>query len=539
MMGPRGCAVLVAIAGCAGADAAYGGAGGARDPQPAAARRTSAPAPAPPINQIYKQGPSWESAFQGDFATGAALADLDHDGMPELVVANGNDMSPQQLIVYHNHCDAHQTACYNLYPEYYSGETDYHAGIAVGDIDHDGWLDVAIAVPFDKQRDPAGGGIKIYLNHHGHLELAQRLSSFGAFNCALADVNGDGQLDLVVPVFPLTTGGPGTWIPQPARIYLNAGGRFADAPSWTTQNSMLATGVTVADINQDGWMDVAFAGQQTFVYYGGPPTSPGSVPIAPAPAWSSTEDHYNAIFIDAGRIPAAGGRGQPGDGLTLAVSRGCYPGVPGCTSDFVLYRPEVSRDPVWRSAPASQSSSLLLADLNGDGLLELIGGQWGNELTGGPLWIFQGRPDGYRAQPDFVTAAPPIGPSGIAIAEGIAVGDTRDQATTARTLATTARAAGAVITLPDRQVAGVVSVEVAGRPVAPHDWAFAIAGNTVSLAHPYAAGDALRVRYTASPVQDIVEATWDPQRGNLIYNSFLPAGPQSAGRTRPHQETQR
>jgi hypothetical protein len=486
-----------------------------------------------PIKDIYQQWPSYESAMQGQFSTGALLADINGDGYPDLVVSNGNDMSPQPLVVYFNQCDEHRkSGCFGRYPDYYSADSDYLGTLAIGDIDHDGWPDVAVAVPFDKHRATAGGGVKIYMNKHGQLEPlpSQRLGQSGVFECALADVNADGRLDLVVPGFSLP---PASDAPvlravsendapdmaEPVRIYLNEGERFATKPAWESRNKMIAFGVTVADLDQDGWMDLAVAGVQTFVYHGGPPAPPDAVPIDPTPAWISEKDGRLALFVDAGHIGAD-------SALTLAVSRGCLPNHKRCLSDFALYRPGESRKPVWISKPAYQSSMPLLADLNDDGLLELVGGQWGDEIVGEPLWVFQGRPGGYHTQPDFTTAAAvpnhPI--SGLAVAEALAVGDTRRCDTSSRTLTWTAARTGAIITLVERQVASVESVEVAGRALPARDWAFASGNNWISLAHPYAAGDTVRVSYVSSPVQDVVEATWNPQRGNLIYNSFLRRG---------------
>ncbi|WP_394836667.1 VCBS repeat-containing protein [Pendulispora rubella] len=481
---------------------------------------------AEPFHSIYLRQPSYETAMDGSFATGITYADINGDGMPDVVAANGNDMAPQPLMVYTNHCSPKQTSCFAPYPEWYSSDFDYQANVAVGDIDHDGWLDVAVCVPLDKSRRSQGGSVKIYMNRKGHLEgfPSQRIAEgYGTFACTLADVNADGLLDLVVAAFnsppsspvPAVVRGSLRSAPQgireSARIYLNEGGRFHTASDWKSDNGMFAFSTVAADLDQDGWMDVAMGTERVFTYRGGAPTGKG-VPIAPAPAWKSEPTRGLALSIDAGAM----GRDPA---LTLAVSRGCIPGDSNCTSDFALFRPSTGPSPVWKSAPNQLAAMLLLADLNDDHLLDLVGGQWGDHVQGGPLWFFQGLPEGtFSSEPDFRTDG-----SGSAVAEALMVADTRCRAISERNVTLRTKGRGAVVTLPDRRVASIVSVVVAGRNLPPHEWAFAVGQNWISLARPYEPNTELRVTYRASPVQDLIVATWSPQRGNLLFDSFLPA----------------
>lgn len=504
--------------------------GAARSPEPLRDLRVDAPpSEGAPLHTLYLPTPSFETAQAGQFGTGIALVDINRDGLPDMVVANGNDMSPQSLTVFYNRCSASCQSCFGSYPDWYSGDIGYHGLLSVGDIDRDGWLDVAVAVPFDNERNDASGSIKIYLNRGGALERlpSQTITGserFGSFACALGDVNADGTLDLVVA--PLTQAPPRGTCPAeplqikktPARIFLNHDGRFHPESDWRSENDMLSLGVTVADINQDGWMDVAFAAEDTFVYYGGAPGG-GAVPIPRAPAWTSAPSTALSASIDVARIGDA-------KALTLAVSRTCgfgQPTRPGpiCTGSFVLFQPHTGASPTWSSDPTQSGSNLLLADLNADGLVELIGGQWGADLTvGAPLWFFQGRSTGYRTTPDFMTGALD-GSSGLAVAEGLAVADTRGKYVVPKVYDKHADAAGAVITLPDRRIQSIVSVRVDDRLLGLADWTASAEQNWISLSRPFRRGATIRVEYKISAVQDVYEATWNPTRGDLAYDSFL------------------
>ncbi|WP_394847006.1 VCBS repeat-containing protein [Pendulispora brunnea] len=499
------------------------GCAGPNHPQPR--RRPVVLTSAEPFGSIYLRQPSFETAMDGSFATGITFADINGDGMPDVVVANGNDMSPQPLVVYTNHCSSKRTSCFTPYPQWYSSDFDYQANVAVGDIDHDGWLDVAVCVPLDKSRRSQGGSVKIYMNRKGRLESApsQRIADgYGTFACTLADVNADGLLDLVVGAFnappsPVASVPRGSMrtapagVREPARIYLNEGGRFHTVSDWKSDNGMFAMSSLAADFDQDGWMDVAMGTERVFTYRGSAPSGNG-VPIVRAPAWSSEPTPGLALSLDAGTIGSDAA-------LTLAVSRGCIPGDANCTSDFALFRPSAGPLPVWKSAPNQLAAMLLLADLNDDHLLDLVGGQWGDHVQGGPLWFFQGQLGGtFSSEPDFRTDG-----SGSAVAEALMVADTRCRAVTDRNYALRPKARGAVITLPDRRVASIVAVVVNGRSLSPDEWAFAVGQNWISLAHPYEPNADIRVSYRASPVQDLIEATWSPQRGNLLFDSFLTA----------------
>ena len=56
----------------------------------------------PAQNIPYNSTPDWESNPNNDRATGLGIADINGDGWKDIIVANGNDMARQSLVVYYN-----------------------------------------------------------------------------------------------------------------------------------------------------------------------------------------------------------------------------------------------------------------------------------------------------------------------------------------------------------------------------------------------------------------------------------------------------
>ena len=50
----------------------------------------------------YNLTPDWVSTPDNHVATGLGLADINSDGWKDLIVANGNDIYRQSLVVYYN-----------------------------------------------------------------------------------------------------------------------------------------------------------------------------------------------------------------------------------------------------------------------------------------------------------------------------------------------------------------------------------------------------------------------------------------------------
>src|SRR5262249_118623 len=136
------------------------------------------------------------------------------------------------------------------------------------------------------------------------------------------------RLDLVMAVYQQEAegrliGAIPSAIAQKSYVFLNRDGRIQSTAAWRSQNLMAASAVLAADVNQDGWMDLAFAADKVFLYYGqAPGERPGqAVPIAEKADWPSTQRTLFAATLDAGWIGSASpAAGEP---LTLAASSIC------------------------------------------------------------------------------------------------------------------------------------------------------------------------------------------------------------------------
>jgi tetratricopeptide (TPR) repeat protein len=195
---------------------------------------------------------------------GVVAADLDDDGRVDLFVANdlsanyyfrnlgGFRFSEQAL-------EAGLAA---------SAEGAYLAGmgIACGDLDDDGRLDLAVSNFLNQ-------ATTLYHNHGGGLfsdrsavtGLAAATRQFLGFGLAALDANNDGRLDLVQANGHVIDFGPSIAYKMRAQLLLgNASGHFRDVseqagPPW--KNLRLGRGLAVGDIDNDGRTDVLIVGQ--------------------------------------------------------------------------------------------------------------------------------------------------------------------------------------------------------------------------------------------------------------------------------------
>jgi len=142
---------------------------------------------------------------------------------------------------------------YSTTPDWISDNPHYSTGGAFADFNDDGWLDFVVA----DGNDIMMGHVNVYYNNEGAFPTtADWQSDDIGYNGHLdvADVNGDGWPDVAVSYL-----GTGSSFGPIARVYLNNEGTLSSLPDWNSDITGNAFGVDFGDMNNDGRPDLAVA----------------------------------------------------------------------------------------------------------------------------------------------------------------------------------------------------------------------------------------------------------------------------------------
>ena len=223
----------------------------------------------------HEAGPTGRYFMPQIMGSGGALLDFDNDGRFDLYfVQNGGPDSGARNRLYHQRKDG-------TFEDVSAGSgldiSGYGMGVAVGDVDNDGWVDVYVS--------QYGGGRLFRNRGEGHFEEVTRTAGVELFgwgaSCSFFDYDRDGWLDLIVVHYvdydPSRACGPANGKPDychprtfpgsDARLFHNLGrdkqGRWLGFRDVTVAAGLAkrapGLGVLCADFNGDGWPDILAA----------------------------------------------------------------------------------------------------------------------------------------------------------------------------------------------------------------------------------------------------------------------------------------
>ena len=228
------------------------------------------------LDFVHQASPVDQLHLPAISAGGAAFLDFDNDGDLDIYLTNGNHVLPEARVVggpvnrlYRRGDDGRYT---DVTAGSGLGDSGYGMGVAVGDFDNDGWVDVYVS---------NYGPDRLYRNR-GDGSFADVTAAAGAdvdgfsSSAAFCDFDRDGFLDLYVTRYvdyrpgKLCTGkdgapdfcGPKSFRPiHDVLLHNEADGTFSDVSETAGIAKTFAAGLGLVclDADGDGWQDVYVA----------------------------------------------------------------------------------------------------------------------------------------------------------------------------------------------------------------------------------------------------------------------------------------
>jgi len=442
----------------------------------------------------YPNQPDWES-IDNDYSTGGALVDVDLDGLIDFITGNGNDMDQDPNRVYYNLGDSLERVA-----SWSSSDLGYNAHISVGDINYDGYPDLAVANygdPYAFQYD------KLYYNQNGTYTATtswQPHDFDNSFGCAFGDMDCDGDLDLAVACGEEYGG-----TPQRAKVYVNRAGVLDTLSSWESNLQSYFYDVDWVDIDSDGDLDLALAGHHApNVVYRNSNGVLGSTPY-----WQSSNS-LGSIQIAFGDVDG------DGDQDMVCANNAQTGGTSNCEL-YLNTGTTLETTPVWTSQNLQYYSCVAFGDVDRDGDLDLAAGGWWESVK-----VFENDQGSFSTTPSWqwITS-----PSSHLVCENISFGDVDG------TLPTSVTGEIHVVTptqrgfyCNNRWLASIDLIRSKTDTFQLDQFCYAYSEGWLSMADMFSQEETLWVDYSYSRDLDLIVTNWHPTRGNFLFLNTTGSG---------------
>jgi hypothetical protein len=342
-----------------------------------------------------------------------AVADLNRDGKQDLVVVNYNGYPSEGDssigVLLGNGDGTFQPVVF------YDAGTSGVTSVAIGDLNNDGKLDVVVA---------SAGSVSVFMGKgNGSFKPAVVYSSGGvnfvpvSVPLLLADLNGDGKLDVIVGNQTNQGSGDGSVV-----VLLNNGDGTLQSAKGYDSGGFLISSVAVADLNSDGKQDLvvvncAASGSSSCFFTAGGTVGvllgngDGTFRTVQSYARGGSGTSWSPV-----KVADVNGDGKP----DVLVGNSCAVKIKGedavCTNDGSVgvltgngdgtLRPVVNFD-----TGSSDAASIVLADMDDDGKTDLV------VQNGSTPAVLRGKGDGTFLYPDRYNSRGIMGGSAVLVAD--------------------------------------------------------------------------------------------------------------------------